>query len=97
MVKPTITELIRVHLRENGRTLSWLADKLGDGVSNFSQKMKKSDLDSSTVERISIVLKHDFFADLSSQLPVDVRHKHNVANISIDDIIEQKIRKILNK
>jgi hypothetical protein len=95
----SVTKLIRTYLKANGVHQKHLAKMLEEGESNFSQKLAKNDLDCSMVWEISIALKHDFFADLSKQLPLGVRSSSKEVGLSpielaIKDFIDKNYQKI---
>ena len=60
-----IGKLISDELIRQERTPAWLASKLGCDRTNAYKILKRSSIDTSLLARISIVLKHDFFLDLS--------------------------------
>jgi len=64
----TVTELILERLKKEGRTNAFLAKELGTTRQNLHQRLLRNDLPVETVMRISEILKHDFFTDLSSEL-----------------------------
>ena len=63
-----IGKLISDELIRQERTPAWLASKLGCDRTNAYKILKRSSIDTSLLARISIVLKHDFFLDLSAEL-----------------------------
>lgn len=95
----SVTKLIRTYLKSNGVHQKHLAKLLNEGESNFSQKLAKTDLDCSMVREISIALKHDFFAEMSKQLPISVRGSSKDSELSgieiaLKDFIEKNYPKI---
>ncbi|MBS1644893.1 MAG: hypothetical protein JST36_07640 [Bacteroidetes bacterium] len=64
----TVTEMIRKQLELEGRSLVFLSRQLGTTRQNLHQRLLRDDLPVETVMRISEILKHDFFTDLSSEL-----------------------------
>ena len=64
-----IGELIFRKLKEKGRTLTWLAQKVGCDDSNLSKTLKNSRyIYSDLLFRISLALDEDFFACYSQKL-----------------------------
>lgn len=63
-----IGNMIKQELVSQGRSVHWLADKLFTDRTNMYRILKKSDLDTDLIRRISIQLNHDFFSDLSDNL-----------------------------
>lgn len=60
-----IGQLILEELIRQERTPAWLSAKLGCDRTNAYKILKKSSIDTALLMRISQVLKHDFFHDLS--------------------------------
>ncbi len=63
-MKP-IGNLIKEELEKQERTVSWFARKLACDRSNVYRLFQKESIDTRLLTRISIILQHDFFADLS--------------------------------
>jgi len=61
-----IGKLVRKHLRENGQTVVWLTKQLGCDRSKLYRIFKNPDIYMSDLWQISIILKHNFFSDLSN-------------------------------
>ncbi|MBQ8606599.1 MAG: XRE family transcriptional regulator [Bacteroidaceae bacterium] len=66
-MKP-IGELIKEELDRQERSVSWLARKLACDRSNVYRIFQKDSIDTSVLKRVSIILNHDFFVDLSDEL-----------------------------
>lgn len=64
-----IGKLISDELIRQERTPAWLASKLGCDRTNAYKILKRSSIDTALLARISMVLKHDFFLDLSASIP----------------------------
>lgn len=64
----TITRLIKVWLKDQNISQKELAELLKESPQNLGNKLRKRDLDTSYIRRISLAVKHDFFLDLSIQL-----------------------------
>ena len=60
--------MIREVVEEQGRNVSWLARNLHCHRSNVYKIFEKADLSSDIIFRVSQILQHDFFADLSEML-----------------------------
>lgn len=57
--------LIKEELEKQERSISWFARKLSCDRSNIYRLFQKDSIDTKLLARISILLDHDFFADLS--------------------------------
>lgn len=66
-----IGELIRLELEKQERSISWLARKLSCDRAKVYRLFQKNSIDTYDLARISILLSHDFFADLSDSLKDD--------------------------
>lgn len=60
-----VGKLIECTLREQGQTVTWFARKLCCTRPNVYKIFKKKSIDIQLLWRISCILKHDFFLDLS--------------------------------
>ncbi|MCQ2286530.1 MAG: XRE family transcriptional regulator [Bacteroidales bacterium] len=63
--KVHIGQFIRSEMRRQGRRTVWLANELGCHRNNVYLIYSRSWIDTETLMKISLVLHHDFFADLS--------------------------------
>ena len=66
-----IGELIKLELEKQERSISWLARKLSCDRTKVYRLLQKNSIDTYDLARISILLSHDFFADLSDSLKKD--------------------------
>lgn len=66
-----IGELIKQELEKQERSISWLARKLSCDRTKVYRLFQKNSIDTYDLARISILLSHDFFADLSDSLKDD--------------------------
>lgn len=66
-----IGELIKQELEKQERSISWLARKLSCDRTKVYRLLQKYSIDTYDLARISILLSHDFFADLSDSLKND--------------------------
>ena len=66
-----IGELIKQELEKQERSISWLARKLSCDRTKVYRLLQKYSIDTYDLARISILLSHDFFADLSDSLKDD--------------------------
>ncbi|MGN0233519.1 MAG: XRE family transcriptional regulator [Bacteroidaceae bacterium] len=64
-----IGKLISNELIRQERTPAWLANKLGCDRTNAYKILKRSSIDTALLARICMILKHDFFLDLSASTP----------------------------
>ncbi|MDR1199146.1 MAG: XRE family transcriptional regulator [Prevotellaceae bacterium] len=70
-----IGQLICNKLKENGRSVSWLAKQVYCDRSNLRKMLKNNHIYSELLLRISITLDYDFFAHYSSF----IRNKENLS------------------
>ncbi len=63
--------LIKQELERQERSVSWLARKLFCDRTKVYRLLQKHSIDTYDLARISILLSHDFFADLSEELKKD--------------------------
>ena len=61
-----IGKLIQRVLKENGRTVVWLARQMGCDRSRLYRIFNSPDIDTELLLRLAEVLHHDFFADYSA-------------------------------
>lgn len=64
----SIGNLIKQELKKQERSISWLARKLSCDRTRVYRILQKHSIDTYDLARISILLSHDFFADLSNEL-----------------------------
>ena len=67
----SIGSLIKMELVKQERSISWLARKLSCDRTRVYRILQKHSIDTYDLARISILLSHDFFADLSEELKKD--------------------------
>ena len=67
-----IGQLIECKLHEKGRTVTWFARQLCCTRPNVYKIFGKENIDISLLWRISCILHHDFFGDLSQEMKCDV-------------------------
>ena len=63
-----IGELIKQKLKEQERSVAWLARQLSTDRSNLRRTLQYPDVHVSVIKRISDILGHDFFKDCSALL-----------------------------
>jgi UTP-glucose-1-phosphate uridylyltransferase len=63
--KLNIGKIINEHLKANGITKQWLSKQICCSESCICKMLKKPNIDSDMILRISFILKHDFFQYLS--------------------------------
>lgn len=68
MQKVHVGNMIKAVMEEQGRNVSWLAQKLHCHRSNVYKIYEKADLNSDIIFKVSQILQHDFFTDLSETL-----------------------------
>jgi len=67
----SIGKLIHDQMKEERRSAEWLANKLSCNRSNIYKIFEKPDMDIAQLMRISRILHHDFFSDLSALFEKD--------------------------
>ena len=75
MKSPAIGELIKRELSRQERTVVWFANRLSCDRTNVYRIFSKRSLDTDLLARISIVLGHNFFADIASELDNSLSNK----------------------
>ncbi|MDE6555458.1 MAG: XRE family transcriptional regulator [Duncaniella sp.] len=65
----SIGTLIRQELERQERSVTWLARKLSCDRSNIYRLFQKHSIDTGQLFRISQILGHNFFEDISEGLP----------------------------
>ncbi len=63
-----VGSLIRAELSRQNHTVTWLSDQLNIRRPNCYRILQAQSLHTSILERVSIVMHHDFFADFSREL-----------------------------
>lgn len=64
-----------MELERQERGISWFARKIGCDRSTVYRIFQKNSIDTQLLKRISVILNHDFFADLSMDMNTPVRDK----------------------
>ena len=67
----SVGNLIKQELERQERSISWLARKLSCDRTKVYRLLQKNSIDTYDLERISLLLSHDFFADLFEALNID--------------------------
>jgi hypothetical protein len=60
-----IGNVIKIRLREQGHTVTWLADNLNYTRVNIYKIFHRENIDTGLLYKISCILQHNFFEDLS--------------------------------
>ena len=63
-----IGSLVRAELSRQQQTVTWLAQQLGIERTNCYRFLRAQSLHTDQLTRISIAMKHDFFADCTKAL-----------------------------
>ena len=58
---------IELELKRQGRTAKWLAAQIPCERTNIYKIFKRHDLDTDLLQRLCVILHHDFFDDLSKE------------------------------
>lgn len=67
-----VGQLIERTLHDQGRTVTWFAAQLCCTRPNIYKIFRKENIDLNLLWRISVILRHDFFYELSSRLHTEV-------------------------
>lgn len=69
-----IGKMIEHELNRQGRTKAWLARELHTVRGNVYDILRREDIDTALLRRISLILHHNFFNDLADTIePTDRR------------------------
>lgn len=60
-----VGSLVRTELSRQNHTVAWLAEQLGIQRTNCYRFLRAQSLHTDQLARISVAMKHDFFADCS--------------------------------
>lgn len=63
-----VGSLVRAELTRQNHTVTWLAEQLGIKRANCYRILHAQSLHTANLERLSVIMRHDFFADYSKQL-----------------------------
>ncbi|MBO5062181.1 MAG: XRE family transcriptional regulator [Prevotella sp.] len=63
-----IGKRIEAVLRDRERTVAWFARKLYCNRQNVYDIFKRESIDTTLLQRISVILEHNFFKDLSDNI-----------------------------
>jgi hypothetical protein len=63
-----IGSLIEQELRRQDRSVTWFADKLHCGRTNVYKVFKKKSIDTLLLEKICVILQHNFFLDYAEDI-----------------------------
>jgi len=74
--KILIGEIIKQKLKDNDRSMAWLAKKVNCDSSNFCKKLNNNHIDIDLLFRISEILQEDFFANYSKTLCGKIYHEN---------------------
>lgn len=62
-----IGERIKAELTKQKKNARWLSEQIPCERTNAYKILKRKDIDCALLQRISVVLQHDFFKDLSEE------------------------------
>ncbi len=62
-----VGKAILMELQQQGRTAKWLATQIPCERTNVYKIFKRHDIDTDLLQRLSLILNHDFFCDLSRE------------------------------
>jgi plasmid maintenance system antidote protein VapI len=74
--KVPIGEIIKQKLKDNDRSVAWLAKKANCDRSNFSKKLNNNNIEIDLLLRISEILQEDFFTNYTEVLSGKIYHKN---------------------
>ena len=90
---PHIGELLKAHLDARRARKSVLARRMGVKDPMIAKYQKRESLQTSILWRLSVELKHNFFADLAAKLPSDFTTTAPNDHIKDDEIAQLKREK----
>ena len=62
-----ICELIKEELKNQDRSIAWLAKKIHQDHSGLCKKLRTDHITTDLLKKINKALNHDFFSDLSNE------------------------------
>lgn len=74
--KVPIGKIIKQKLKDNDRSVSWLAKKVNCDRSNFSKKLNNNNIEIDLLFSISEILQEDFFVNYTKLLSGKTDHKN---------------------
>jgi len=63
-----VGSLVRTELSRQNQTVTWLAQQLGIQRTNCYRILSAQSIHTALLERISVAMKHDFFAEYSKSV-----------------------------
>ena len=72
-----IGQSIKNELQKQERSISWLANKLGCNRIAVYRILRKNSIDTALLERISVILNHDFFKEYSIDIETKGVYKND--------------------
>ena len=63
-----VGSLVRAELSRQNQTVTWLAQQLGIQRTNCYRILSAQSIHTALLERISVAMKHDFFAEYSKSV-----------------------------
>ena len=79
--EPHIGKMIKRHLINKGIRIGWLAERLGCHRNNIYKMMDRAWMDTQTLMRISLILEHDFFSELSEAYEKEAKTIHSPKSV----------------
>lgn len=92
MIK-TPNEIVRTYIRLRNFKQAAFAPSIGVTQSGLSKLLASNDMTVGQLFKLSVELQHDFFKDMSDQLPKEIRAKYT-EEISLRDLIQEEIKKL---
>ena len=71
-----IGELIRIEFLKQERSVAWFARKLACDRTNIYRIFEKQSIDTEQLKRISIILNHNFLADIADDVDIKLSVKN---------------------
>ena len=69
-----IGQLIKQEMERQERKPTWLAEKISCDRTNVYHIYQQESLNTDTLERISLALRHNFFSDLAQEMASQLSH-----------------------
>lgn len=86
VVKKTPNQIVKEYLARNNLKQNFLSKQLNTTQGNLSKMLANKDLYVATLYEFSLALNFDFFAEMSKQLPPDIRNKSKNETVKLSEL-----------
>lgn len=91
-----IGQKVKEILEKRGMSKAELGRKLSMTSTNVHKIFKRESIDTKLLENLSILLEHNFFAYIISELPISVQERHDIQD-NVSRIVPQSEMEALRK